>query len=147
MRKTALISLAGCAVALSGLLGGCSSHSSLFNRVRPDEFAVTRQAPLAVPPDFALTPPNPGAPRPQDTESSRQALDALFGGPAPRSAVETDALGKAGASAPAIRSVVGDPRTSTVPKGANVRDIVNAPESSSPAAQATAPAAAPTPSH
>jgi hypothetical protein len=135
MRKTALFSLAGCAVALSGLLGGCSSHSSLFNRVRPDEFAVTRQAPLVVPPDFALTPPNPGAPRPQDVDSSRQALDVLFGGPAPRSAVETDALGKAGPSAPAIRSVVGDPKTTTVPKGAGVRDIVTAPESSTPVAQ------------
>jgi hypothetical protein len=137
MRKTALVSLAGGAVALSGLLGGCSSHSSLFNRVRPDEFAVTRQAPLAVPPDFALSPPNPGAPRPQDVDSSRQALDALFGGPAPRSAVETDALGKAGASAPAIRSTVGDPKTSTVPKGAGVRDIVKSPETSTPAAQAS----------
>ncbi len=134
MRKTALFAFAGCAVMLA-LLGGCSSHSSLFNRARPDEFAVTRQAPLAVPPDFALAPPNPGAPRPQDVDSSRQALDALFGGAAPRSAVETDALGKAGASAPAIRSTVGDPKTQTVPKGAGVRDIVKAPESSSAAAQ------------
>ena len=136
MRKSALISLARGAVALSGLLGGCSSHSSLFNRVRPDEFAVTRQAPLVVPPDFALAPPNPGAPRPQDVDSSRQALDVMFGGPSPRSAVETDALGKAGASSPAIRSVVGDPKTTIVPKGASVRDIVKAPESSTPAAQA-----------
>ena len=137
MRKTALYSLAGCAVALSGLLGGCSSHSSLFNRVRPDEFAVTRQAPLIIPPDFGMTPPNPGAPRPQDVDSSRQALDALFGGPAPRSAVETDALGKAGASSPGIRSTVGDPKTQTVPKGAGVRDIIKAPESDSPAARAS----------
>ena len=137
MRKTTPFLYAGCAVALAGLLGGCSSHSSLFNRVRPDEFAVTRQAPLVVPPDFALTPPNPGAPRPQDVDSSRQALDVLFGGAAPRSAVETDTLGKAGASSPAIRSTVGDPKTQTVPKGAGVRDIVKAPESSSTAAQAT----------
>lgn len=135
MRKPALFVVAGC--AMLSLLGGCSSKSSLFNRARPDEFAVTRQAPLAVPPDFALAPPNPGAPRPQDVDSSRQALDALFGASAPRSAVETDALGKAGASAPAIRSTVGDPRTQTVPKGAGVRDIVKAPESSSPAAHTT----------
>ncbi len=135
MRKPALFVVAGC--AMLSLLGGCSSKSSLFNRARPDEFAVTRQAPLAVPPDFALAPPNPGAPRPQDVDSSRQALDALFGASAPRSAVETDALGKAGASAPAIRSTVGDPKTQTVPKGAGVRDIVKAPESSSPAAQTT----------
>ena len=134
MRKSALFPVAG--VVLAGLLGGCSSHTSLFNRVRPDEFAVTRQAPLAVPPDFALVPPNPGAARPQDVDSSRQALDVMFGGPAPRSAVETDALGKAGASSPAIRSVVGDPKTTTVPKGAGVRDIEKAPESNSAAAQA-----------
>jgi hypothetical protein len=133
MRKTALIPLAG-AVAL---LGGCSSHTSLFNRVRPDEFAVTRQTPLAVPPDFALAPPNPGAPRPQDVDSSRQALDAMFG-TAPRSAVENDALGKAGTSAPAIRSTVGDNKTVTIPKGAGVKDIVNAPASSSTTAQTQA---------
>jgi hypothetical protein len=117
-------------------LGGCSSHTSLFNRVRPDEFAVTRQTPLVVPPDFALLPPNPGAPRPQDVDSSRQALDALFGNTSTRSAVETDALGKAGASAPAIRSTVGDPKTETVPKGAGVKDIVKAPESGSAGVQA-----------
>lgn len=133
MRTSQLLSLAG--IALAGTLGGCSSHSSLFNRPRPDEFAVTRQAPLVVPPDFALTPPNPGAPRPQDVDSSRQALDALFGS-APRSPVETDALGKAGPSGPAIRSTVGDPRTQTVPKGAGVRDILTAPESNTSTARA-----------
>lgn len=134
MRTPAPIILAGAAI-LAGTLGGCSSHSSLFNRVRPDEFLVSRQAPLVVPPDFGLVPPRPGAPRPQDVDSSRQALDALFGS-APRSAVENDALGKAGPSAPAIRSTVGDPRTQVVPKGAGVKDIVKAPESATPTAQA-----------
>lgn len=125
MRKaTTILMLAGGAT----LLGACSQGGSLFNRIRPDEFAVSRQAPLVVPPDFSLMPPNPGAPRPQDLDSSKQALDALFGGPAPRSALETDALGKAGASAVSIRSVVGDPKTKTVAKGATVRDILAAPE-------------------
>ena len=139
MRKTALVSLAGCAVALSGLLGGCSSHSSLFNRVRPDEFAVTRQAPLVVPPDFALTPPNPGAPRPQDVDSGKQALEALFGGPAPRSAVETDVINRSGASAAGIRSSVGDPDTKTVAKGSGLRDILAAPQGDGAEAQANIP--------
>ncbi len=133
MRKFAPLSI----VLVALVTSGCSSHSSLFNRVRPDEFAVTRQAPLVVPPDFALTPPNPGAPRPQDVDASRQALDALFGSNRQRSAVESDTLGKAGASAPAIRSTVGDPKTQTVPKGAGVRDIVTAPNSSSTAASTT----------
>lgn len=125
MRKAhTILMLAGGAM----LLGACSQGGSLFNRIRPDEFAVSRQAPLVVPPDFSLMPPNPGAPRPQDLDSSKQALDALFGGPAPRSTVETDTLGKAGASAVGIRSVVGDPRTKTVAKGAAVRDVLAAPE-------------------
>ena len=136
MRKTAMI----CLLATSAtLLGACSQGGSMFNRVRPDEYAVTRQAPLVVPPDFALMPPNPGAPRPQDVDSSKQALDALFGGTAPRSAIETDALGKAGASAVSIRSVVGDPKTRTVAKGAGVRDILSAPEGDGREAQANIP--------
>ena len=134
MRKsTSILMLAGGAM----LLGACSQGGSLFNRIRPDEFAVSRQAPLGVPPDFSLMPPNPGAPRPQDLDSSKQALDALFGGPAPRSAVETDALGKAGASAVGIRSVVGDPKTKTVAKGATLRDILAAPEGDGREAQAS----------
>ena len=66
MRKAATICLLGLTATL---LGACSQGGSLFNRIRPDEFAVTRQAPLVVPPDFALSPPNPGAPRPQDVDS------------------------------------------------------------------------------
>ncbi|WP_298170900.1 DUF3035 domain-containing protein [Novosphingobium sp.] len=136
MRKSlTILMLAGGAT----LLGACSQGGSLFNRIRPDEFAVSRQAPLVVPPDFALMPPNPGAPRPQDVDSSKQALDALFGGTAPRSAVETDALGKAGASAVGIRNVVGDPKTKTVAKGAAVRDILAAPEGDGREARAQIP--------
>jgi len=119
-------------------LAGCGS-TGLFNRDRPDEFAVSRQAPLVIPPDFALTPPNPGAPRPQDSDASRQALDALFGGPAPRSQVEKDAIGRAGASAAGIRSTVGDPGTNTVAKGAVTRDILAAPEGDGREAQAVIP--------
>ena len=136
MRKTAAL----CLLATSaGLLSACASGGSLFNRARPDEFAVTRQAPLVVPPDFALSPPNPGAPRPQDVDSSKQALDALFGGPAPRSALETDALGKAGASATGIRSTVGDPATRTVAKGGTVQTILSAPQGDGREAQASIP--------
>lgn len=136
MRKCAAI---GLVLGGAALVGGCASGGSLFNRARPDEFAVTRQAPLVVPPDFGLMPPNPGAPRPQDVDSSRQALDALFGGPAPRSAVETDALGRAGASAAGIRSTVGDPQTRSVAKGATVQSILAAPQGDGQAAQATIP--------
>ena len=136
MRKAATFCLLGLTATL---LGACSQGGSLFNRIRPDEFAVTRQAPLVVPPDFALSPPNPGAPRPQDVDSSKQALDALFGGPAPRSAIESDAIGKAGTPAVSIRSVVGDPATRTVAKGSAVKDLLAAPQGDGHEAQASIP--------
>ena len=125
-------------LVLSATLAGCGS-TGFLNRDRPDEFAVSRQAPLVIPPDFSLAPPNPGAPRPQDNDASSQALDALFGGPAPRSAVEKDAIGRAGASAAGIRSTVGDPQTNTVAKGSVTRDILAAPEGDGREAQAAIP--------
>ena len=39
----------------------------------PDEFAVVRRAPLIVPPDFDLRPPDPGAPRPNIGTTADQA--------------------------------------------------------------------------
>lgn len=137
MRKVAALALV---VSAATLLSACGSGGgSLLNRDRPDEMAVTRAAPLVVPPDFSLTPPNPGAPRPQDTDAGRQALDALFGGPSARSGVETDTLNRAGTAAASIRSTVGDPATQTVAKGQVVRDILAAPEGDGQAATAAVP--------
>ena len=135
MRKTLF---AGPIVAATAMLAGCGT-TNLFDRERPDEFAVQRQAPLVVPPDFNLTPPAPGAPRPADGTASQQALEALFGGPAPRSGVETSALDKAGDAAPGIRSSVGDTQTNTVAKGAVTRDILAAPQGDGREAQAAIP--------
>ncbi|MGQ7830269.1 DUF3035 domain-containing protein [Altererythrobacter sp. Z27] len=125
-------------IATSAMLAGCGG-SGIFNRERPDEFAVQRQAPLVVPPDFNLVPPAPGAPRPSEGTAAGQALDALFGGPSPRSPVETSALDRAGTAAPGIRSSVGDPDTNTVAKGNVTRDIVAAPEGDGASAQAVIP--------
>ena len=117
--------LGGAVLSLAGCMG------SSLDRDRPDEFAVARQAPLVIPPDYALVPPQPGAARPQDVGVNGQAqtLEALFGGSAPRSAAESAALTQAGATAadPGIRSSVGDPATNVVDKGAVTRDIVAAP--------------------
>ncbi len=123
---------------LGALTAACGSGGFL-DRDRPDEFAVQRQAPLVVPPDFNLTPPQPGAPRPAEGTSAEQALDVLFGGPAPRSQVETSVLDRAGAADPGIRSEVGDPETATVSKGAVTRDIIAAPEGDGANAQALIP--------
>src|SRR3546814_6139406 len=72
-----------CAMALG--LSACGSGGGVFNRDRPDEFAVTRAAPLVVPPDFSLVPPQSGAAgRAASNDASRQALEAMFGGEAAR---------------------------------------------------------------
>ena len=72
-----------CATALllaaAPLLGGCSDLSRTFGFTHnaPDEFSVTTQAPLSMPPSDALVPPDPGAPRPQAVSESRAAQEAL----------------------------------------------------------------------
>ena len=134
MRKSAALIL----VTTASLLSACGGGGGLFNRDRPDEFAVQRQAPLVVPPDFSLTPPQPGAPRAADTNSQQQTLDALFGGSAPRSQVERDAISRAGTAVPGIRSAAGDPGTNTVAKGEVTRDILAAPQGDGREARAVA---------
>jgi Protein of unknown function (DUF3035) len=135
MRKTIA------ALTLVTLLSACGSSNGIFTRSRPNEMAVTRAAPLVVPPDFGLAPPAPGTARAQEADSSTQALQAMFGGPAARSATETRALQQAGqARATAgIRSNVGDPDTNVADKGAVTRDIIAAPEGDGQDARATTP--------
>ncbi|WP_294390092.1 DUF3035 domain-containing protein [uncultured Sphingomonas sp.] len=134
---------AACTLALLALAGCRSSESSGVFAARkgvPNEFAVGRAAPLTVPPDFAMVPPKPGQPRPQDADSSQQALDVLFGGRRPVSQGEQALLQSAGPAAPAgVRSQAGSNNTTVVDKGAATRDIINAPASSNPQANATTP--------
>lgn len=122
------------------LLGGCG-HSRLGRPAGPDEFAVARQAPLVIPPDFSLAPPQPGAARANDVSPNAQALDALFGGASPRSAGESATITAAGVDSddPGIRSSVDDPQTNVVDKGAATRDVVAAPEGDGQSARASAP--------
>jgi uncharacterized lipoprotein len=63
-------------------LSGCGS-TGVFDRDRPDEFAVSRSKPIEVPAQFTLPAPTPNAPRPQDGDTKQQMLDAMFGGTAP----------------------------------------------------------------
>jgi hypothetical protein len=48
-----------------------------FTRDAPDEFTVTTRAPLSMPPDYTLRPPQPGASRPQEMSAQRAAEAAL----------------------------------------------------------------------
>lgn len=140
MRNLVLVSAAALLVA------GCGGGDVLSGARGPDALAAARNAPLVVPPDYGLVPPTPGAPRPQEADSSTQALQALFGGPAPRSATERAALAEAGAdrSTAGIRSSAGaDAGTAVVDKGQVTRDIIAAPEGDGQNARASVPQDAP----
>ena len=134
MRKGFTALLAVAAVATSG----CAALTG--NRKAPDEFQVARNAPLIIPPDFSLSPPVAGTQGLSAGEAQQQAIEALFGGPAPRSAAEMSLLDTAGRSdAPiGIRSTVWDPDTRIVEKGATTLQILAAPPANSPVATAQA---------
>lgn len=71
-------------LALLGLiltLAGCGGTAEALGLGRnpPDEFSVVERPPLAMPPEFTLRPPQPGAARPQETSMPERAQTALFG--------------------------------------------------------------------
>jgi hypothetical protein len=126
-----LLLIGGAAV----LLTACGGNN-ISDRKRPDEFAVGRQAPLVIPPDFALSPPRPGAPRPIGADSQQQALETLFGPGVqlpPRSEIENKLLSDARAlqTDANIRNTAADlpgsTGTMTVEKGPFLRDLLDAP--------------------
>jgi Protein of unknown function (DUF3035) len=121
-------------------LGGCSS---IFGSKQKslDEFAVARNAPLVIPPDYSLTPPVAGTISSTAESAQAQAIEALFGGPSPRSQTETSLLESAGRDRAALgaRSVVGDPDTRVVDKGQTTVTIINAPEGDTQTASAQSP--------
>jgi hypothetical protein len=78
MRSSA--SLAVLLVAAALPLAGCDSLNRALGveKVVPDEFAVVSRAPLAIPPDYQLRPPRPGAAPSQETSPTEQAQQAIF---------------------------------------------------------------------
>jgi hypothetical protein len=121
------------------LLGGCGTFSG--KRAQLDEFAVARNAPLVIPPDYTLTPPVAGTVSMSAQDAQTQAIEALFGGPAPRSSTETSMLESAGRdrAAMGIRSTAGSPDTRVVDKGQATQTIIAAPESDGQEASAQTP--------
>ena len=97
MKIRSIALLAGVAVAL----GACDVANTLgLNREGPDEFQVLSHAPLTLPPDYRLRPPDPGAVRPQQVaprDNARQTLTGSAGsGATARSAGESVLISKTG---------------------------------------------------
>jgi hypothetical protein len=61
-------------------LAGCEDLNRALGRTRviPDEFQVVSNAPLAIPPDYALRPPRVGSGRDQDQSPTDQARESVF---------------------------------------------------------------------
>ena len=132
MRKAIALTLVLPALAL----GGCSIFKPKTQSL--DEFAVARNAPLVIPPDYSLAPPVAGTISSTAESAQAQAIEALFGGPAPRSATETSMLDAAGRDRASlgIRSTAGDPDSRVVDKGQTTLTIINAPEGDTQTASA-----------
>jgi Protein of unknown function (DUF3035) len=77
------------------LLSSCTDlrRAIGLEKTSPDEFAVESRAPLTMPPDFELRPPQPGAARPQEKSSGQQA----------RQVIEQAGPGEPGKQAPDFR--------------------------------------------
>jgi hypothetical protein len=120
MRKTLTAVVLIAALAASG----CAHRRAST----PDEFAVARNAPLIVPPDFNLAPPVAGTAGLSAGDAQQQAIDTLFGGPAPRSNSETSLLDEAGRDSAqlGIRTTVADPDTRVVDHGQATLTILSA---------------------
>jgi len=73
----ATLTLAALVLAGCGTSGADLSRSFGLTRDAPDEFTVTTQVPLSMPPNFNVRPPDPGAPRPQQVSEQQQAQEAL----------------------------------------------------------------------
>ena len=69
------------ALCLTGplLIAGCTDfkRSIGLEPTLPDEFAVESRAPLTIPPDFELRPPQPGATGPQEKSADQQAKQVI----------------------------------------------------------------------
>ena len=135
MRKLAAPALL---IAAAAMTGGCATVTG--RHASADEFAVTRNAPLIIPPDYTLAPPVAGTAGLSAGDAQQQAIDTLFGGPAPRSNAETSLLDAAGrGDAPiGIRSTAWDPDTRIVDKGPATLTILAAPVADSAIASASA---------
>ncbi|MFN3700040.1 MAG: DUF3035 domain-containing protein [Alphaproteobacteria bacterium] len=79
--STGFIAQSFALIAIALVLQGCSNAKDRMGltRTAPDEFKVVTRAPLSMPPEYRLAPPQPGAPRPQEMDSVSAARQSLFG--------------------------------------------------------------------
>ncbi len=98
-------------------LGGCGSMERTFGigKRSPDEFTVVRRAPLVIPPDSTLRPPEPGAAPTGEVSTATAARDVLLGSDA--SKIPTaDAT-----QSPAEQAILADTKVTAIP---DIRTVI-----------------------
>ncbi len=122
MMKNALLLSAGLAMTL---VTGCAG---LSGSTAPDEFRVVKKAPLVVPPEYSLRPPEAGQSQPFEVDEERAGSASAFGSDIGQnaSAGERALVAAAGASAvsPVIRQRVDWEEAKTIRKSASIADRV-----------------------
>ncbi len=122
MKKTALIVSTSLALVLVTGCAGLSGSNA------PDEFRVVKKAPLVVPPDYSLRPPQAGQSQPFEIDEERAGVASAFGTDIGQnaSAAERSLVAAAGANAvsPVIRQRVDWEESKTLRKSASVSDRV-----------------------
>ena len=120
MRKAVILIAAAAGLTLAG----CATKRGKAL----DEFAVARNAPLVIPPDYTLTPPVAGTIGISATDAQSQAIESSI----------LDSAGRDRAPIGA-RSTAGDPATRVVDKGAATPAIIAAPVGNGQDASAATP--------
>ena len=121
MKSAILVStcIAGMLVSGCAALGGTNS---------PDEFRVVKKAPLVVPPEYSLRPPEAGSGTPFEVDPTRAGTASAFGADIGQdaSAAERALVAAAGANAvsPIIREQVDWEEASIIRKSQSVSDRV-----------------------
>jgi len=118
----------GTACILTSLfaLGACGGETGKIlglDRQTPDEFAVVTRAPLTLPPEFGLRPPDPNGQRTQDLKPGLEAQRAVFGEDAVQRRLETEAdMRRAGSSQGEIALLT---RTGGLDVDSSIRRVVD----------------------
>lgn len=122
MKKIALLVSTSFAATL---LTGCAN---LGGSTSPDEFRVVKKAPLVVPPDYNLRPPEPGQGLPFEVDPTRAGTASAFGTDIGQdaSAAERALVAAAGANAvsPVVREQVDWEEARVIRKSGAITDRV-----------------------
>ena len=95
------------ALAVSALLGGCGQIRGAlgYDKDAPDEFQVVARAPLALPPNYDLRPPEPGTAIPQELSPTDAAAQRILGRrAAPQATTSTSSVFGTSMSGPTVQA-------------------------------------------